>query len=187
MTAHVGYRRVSTVDQNTGRQLTDINVKLDRVFEDKVSAKDTKRPQLQECLRYLREGDTLHVHSIDRLARNLGDLERLVTDLTGRGVTIQFHKEALTFGNANSPMNTLMLQLLGAISQFERSLILERQREGIAQAQKAGKYTKPPKLTDEQVAQLKARIAAGEPKKAIAADLGISRQTLYNYVPVAQQ
>ena len=133
----VGYRRVSTVDQKTDRQLEDME--LDRVFEDKVSGATVKRPGLEQCLEYLREDDTLVVHSIDRLARSLGDLERMVQELNDRGVTIRFVKEGLVFGVGDeSPMARLQLQMMGAFAQFERSLIKERQREGIAAAKAKG-------------------------------------------------
>jgi DNA invertase Pin-like site-specific DNA recombinase len=178
MAPHVGYRRVSSYGQNTDRQL--VGVELDRVFEDKASAKDAKRPALQECLQYLRTGDTLHVHSIDRLARNLSDLQSLVQELTGRGVTVRFHKENLTFGNGDNPTNTLMLQLLGAISEFERTLINERRREGMAQAKKQGKQIGAKrKLTPEQVEEIRRRVAQGEAKKTLAREYGVSRQTVY--------
>lgn len=176
---HVAYIRVSSADQNTDRQLDGVAVA--RTFEDKASAKDMNRPQLAECLKYLREGDTLHVHSIDRLARNLGDLERLVDDLTGRGVAVQFHKEALTFSGADNPMQRLMLQMMGAFAQFERALIKERQREGIAQAKEKGKYLgRKPALDPQQVGTLRQRIANGENKAALARELGISRTALYD-------
>ena len=129
---NVGYIRVSSVDQNSDRQLSDTS--LDVVFEDKCSGKDTQRPQLKACLRHLRSGDALHVHSIDRLARNLKDLQTLVEELTGRGVTIRFNKENLTFTGDANPMQKLMLQMMGAFAEFERSMIRERQREGIAAA-----------------------------------------------------
>ena len=116
-------------------------IKLDKLFEEKASGKDTKRPVLAEALRYLRDGDTLIVHDISRLARNLGDLLSLVKGLTERGVTVQFQKEALTFQpNKENASSDLMLNLLGAVYQFERSILLERQREGIAKAKQAGKY-----------------------------------------------
>ncbi|WP_446682083.1 recombinase family protein [Deinococcus wulumuqiensis] len=92
----VGYIRVSTTDQNTARQLD--GVELDRIFEDKASGKDAKRPKLQELLAYVREGDTVIVHSMDRLARNVDDLRRIVTELSGRGVRVEFRREGVTFG-----------------------------------------------------------------------------------------
>lgn len=177
----VGYLRVSTLVQNTARQLD--GVKLDRVFEDKQSGKDADRPQLQACISHLRDGDTLHVHSMDRLARNLDDMRRIVKELTGRGVVVKFHKEGLQFAGDDSPMNTLLLSMLGAVAEFERSLILERQREGIAIAKAAGKYQgRKPKLTEEQAVSLRAKVAAGEPKAAVAREFGISRETLYQYL-----
>jgi DNA invertase Pin-like site-specific DNA recombinase len=107
------------LDQNTDRQLD--GQELDKVFTDKASGKDTKRPQLKAALEYLREGDVLVVHSMDRLARNLHDLKNLVTDLTGRGVHVQFVKEALLFtGEGDSPMAHLLLNLLGSVAEFER-------------------------------------------------------------------
>lgn len=175
---NVGYVRVSTVDQNTARQLD--GVKLDRVFEDKASGKDVQRPQLEACLSHLRSGDTLHVHSMDRLCRNLDDLRRIVKDLTGRGVVVQFHKEGLKFTGEDSPMSNLLLSMLGAVAEFERALIGERQREGIAIAKAEGRYTgRKPALTAERVKELRQRAAAGEKKTALAAEFGISRQTLY--------
>ncbi|QJT08026.1 recombinase family protein [Oceanidesulfovibrio marinus] len=174
----VGYLRVSTVDQNTGRQLEEVT--LDRRFEDKASAKDTKRPSLEECLAYLRSGDTLHVHSIDRLARNLSDLQKIVDDLTSRGVTVQFHKERLTFTGQDSSMQKLMFQMMGAFAEFERALIRERQREGIAIAKAKGKYKGRKKaLTKEQVEEIKARKNRGEPMAKLAREYGVSRTTLY--------
>ena len=182
--ANVGYIRVSSYGQNTDRQLTGLE--LDQVFEEKASAKDTKRPVLQECLRYLRKGDTLHVHSMDRLARNLFDLQKLVGELTGRGVVVQFHKESLNFSGDENPMATLLLQVMGAIAQFERSLIKERQREGIAAAKAKGKQVgAKPKLTTKQVAEISDRIANGAFKSDLAKEYGVSRQTLYSSLKTA--
>jgi DNA invertase Pin-like site-specific DNA recombinase len=174
----VGYIRVSSLDQNTERQLE--GVKLDKVFTDKASGKDTARPQLQAALEYLREGDLLLVHSMDRLARSVDDLRRLVLDLTKKGVHIQFVKENLTFTGEDSAMSNLLLSLLGAVAEFERSMIRERQREGIALAKKAGVYKgRKPSLTAVQVAEIRKRAAAGEQKTTLAAEYRISRQTLY--------
>jgi DNA invertase Pin-like site-specific DNA recombinase len=181
MSAQVGYTRVSTVTQNTARQLD--GMALDRVFEDRASGKDTNRPQLAECLKYLREGDTLHVHSMDRLARNLDDLRRIVKDLTGRGVAVKFEKEALTFTGETSPMANLLLSMLGAVAEFERSIILERQREGIAIAKQEGKYKgRKPSLTPEKAEELRKRACAGEKKAALAREFGVSRETVYQYL-----
>jgi DNA invertase Pin-like site-specific DNA recombinase len=174
----VGYVRVSSVDQNDARQLDGIT--LDKTFMDKASGKDTQRPQLKALLEFVREGDHVYVHSMDRLARSLSDLEGLVKGLTGRGIAVTFTTQAMTFTGDDSPMNTLMLQLLGAVGQFERGLILERQREGIAIAKAKGVYKgRKPSLDDAGKADLKAMVAQGLPKAQIAAKLGISRTTLY--------
>ena len=176
----VGYIRVSTLDQNTERQLDGQD--LDKVFTDKASGKDTKRPQLQASLHYLREGDSLVVHSMDRLARNLDDLRRIVLGLTSKGILVEFVKDRLTFTGEDSAMSQLLLSVMGAFAEFERSLIRERQREGIALAKKAGVYKgRKPSLTDNQAQQLRARIAAGEKKAALAREFGISRETVYQY------
>jgi len=175
---NVGYIRVSSVLQNTDRQLEGIE--LDEVFTEKVSAKDAKRPQLQACLKHTRKGDTLHVHSIDRLARNLKDLQEIVEELTQRGVRIQFHKENLVFSGDSNPMQTLMLQMMGAFAEFERALIKERQREGIAAAKAKGKHLGRPKtITDETIAQLLLDLSNGMPKSHAAQKYGISRTKLY--------
>ncbi len=177
----IGYIRVSSVEQNTDRQLE--GVELDRTFTDKASGKDTKRPALEELLRFVRNGDTVIVHSIDRLARNLDDLRRLVQDLTGRGVKLCFVKEGLTFTGEDDPMSKLMLSIMGAISEFERALIRERQLEGIAIAKKKGVYKGRRKaLNGEQVEELKERVRNGERKSALARAFGISRETLYRYL-----
>jgi DNA invertase Pin-like site-specific DNA recombinase len=180
MGQRVGYLRVSTVDQNTERQLDGIA--LDKVFTDKASGKDTNRPELTRALEYVREGDILVVHSMDRLARNLEDLRRIVRELTGRGVRVEFVKESLTFTGEDSAMNTLLLSMLGAVAEFERSMILERQREGIAIAKAAGKYKgRQPALTAAQAGELRQRLAAGEGVSALAREYGVTRQTVYNY------
>ncbi|WP_175697569.1 recombinase family protein [Burkholderia ambifaria] len=179
---HIGYIRVSTVDQSTERQLEGVD--LDKVFTDKASGKDTERPQLQAALDYLRDGDTLMVHSMDRLARNTDDLLRMVRELTERGVTVQFAKDTMTFSaDKRNPQQELMMTMLAGFAQFERALIRERQREGIAIAKANGVYKgRKPSLSPEQVSMLRQRAASGEAKAAIARDLGISRETLYQYL-----
>jgi DNA invertase Pin-like site-specific DNA recombinase len=180
----VGYIRVSSVDQNTVRQLDGVEV--ERVFTDKVSGKDTARPRLEEMLAFVREGDAVIVHSMDRLARNLDDLRRLVRTLTGKGVRVEFVKENLAFTGEDSPMATLLLSVMGAFAEFERALILERQREGITAARQRGVYTgRKPALTSEQARQLRERAAAGEQKAALAREFGISRETVYSYLRTA--
>lgn len=177
----IGYTRVSTLEQNPERQLD--GVRVDRVFTDKASGKDTKRPELERMLAFVREGDTVVVHSMDRLARNLDDLRRIVRGLTERGIRVEFVKESLTFTGGDSPMAVLLLSMMGAFAEFERSLIRERQREGIAIAKQRGAYRGRKKaLNPEQVAAMKKRVGAGEKKALVARDLGISRETLYQYL-----
>lgn len=177
----IGYVRVSTLDQNELRQLD--GYVLDRVFTDKASGKDTARPQLTELLRFVRDGDTLVVHSMDRLARNLDDLRALVQVLTRKGVRVEFVKESLHFTGDDSPMAHLMLSVMGAFAEFERSLIRERQREGIALAKQRGAYQGRKKtLTPERAAELVHRAENGVPKSVLARDYGISRETVYQYL-----
>ncbi len=182
----VGYIRVSSELQNTQRQLD--GVALDRVFEDYASGKDTQRPQLAACLAHVREGDTLHIHSMDRLARNLEDLRRVVREVTARGVVVRFHKENLLFSGDDSPMANLLLSMLGAVAEFERSLIRERQREGIAIAKAAGVYKgRKPALQPTQIGEIRIRASRGESKAALAREYGVSRETVYAHLRGTQQ
>ena len=178
----VGYVRVSTIDQVTDRQLD--GVALDRIFQDKVSGKNTDRPALQEMLKFVRKGDTVIVHSLDRLARNLDDLRALVYGMTEKGVTVKFVKESLTFDPGDSnPMNKMLLSVMGAFAEFERSIIRERQREGIAIARQKNTYKGRVKVLDaDKVAALKERLAAGVSKTKVAREFGITRPTLYAYL-----
>jgi DNA invertase Pin-like site-specific DNA recombinase len=177
----VGYVRVSSEGQNTARQLD--GVQTDKVFEEKLSGKNMDRPQLEAMLAYVREGDEVVVHSMDRLARNLDDLRRMVQALTKRGVRVTFVKEAMTFTGEDSHLSLLMLSMMGAFAEFERSLLLERQREGIAQAKARGAYKgRKPVLTQVQAVQLRTRVQAGEKKAELAREFGISRETLYRYL-----
>jgi DNA invertase Pin-like site-specific DNA recombinase len=185
MSGHVvGYVRVSTLEQRTDRPLDGLA--LDRVFTDKRSGKDAARPELEAMVAYVRDGDTVLVHSMDRLARNLDDLRRLVRDLTGKGVKISFVKESLTFTGDDSSMSTLLLSVMGAVAEFERALIRERQREGIALAQSRGAYKgRKPALSSEQAAAVAERVRGGESVSALARELGISRETAYSYIRAA--
>lgn len=183
--ARIGYVRVSTLDQHPDRQLAGI--RTDRTFTDRVSGKDMHRPELAELLRYVRDGDTLIVHSLDRLARNLDDLRRLVDELTALGVRVEFVKEQLVFTGEDSPMARLLLSVMGAFAEFERALLRERQREGIAAAKARGAYRgRRPSLTPAQVSDLRARAEAGEAKTALAKAFGISRETVYQYLRAAE-
>jgi DNA invertase Pin-like site-specific DNA recombinase len=177
---NVGYKRISSADQNTARQLD--GVELQRVFEDKISGKNiTDRKGLAECVDYVRAGDVLHVHSMDRLARNLKDLLTLVEQLNTKGVTVYFHKENLKFEpDSVNPFNVMMLSVIGACAEFERNMIKERQKEGIAVALKSGvKFGASKKLNDQQAAEIKAELARGETVTSLSKHYGVSRQTIY--------
>lgn len=181
-TQSIGYVRVSTIDQNTARQLDGLA--LDKIFEDKASGKDTNRAALRSMIDYAREGDVIHVHSFDRLARNLGDLKAIIETLTNKGCHVHFVKEGLTFSKGiNNPMAELLLNVLGAVSQFERDLIKERQREGIEVAKREGRSLgRKASLTSVQVTEALRRQRDGEQITAIAESLGVSRQTLYTAI-----
>ena len=181
----VGYIRVSSVGQNTARQLD--GVVLDKTFEDKCSGSDTNRPALQAMLAHVRDGDTVLVHEISRLARNTSDLLALVKQLTDKGVSLTVKKEGLTFtGDKANTMNQMLLTMLGAVSAFELSMINERREEGQAKARAESKHMgRFAKLSADQVADLCSRAAAGESKTKLAADFGISRATLYATIKAA--
>lgn len=172
--AQVGYVRTSSVDQNTARQLDGVQV--DELFTDKVSGATTDRPQLQAMLKYVRKGDTIHVHSIDRLARSLADLLSLVEELNAKGIHIRFHKEQLEFTGENSPMQKLMLSMMGSFAEFERSMIRERQREGIAKAKEAGVYKGRAKSVDDDA--IRAAIAGGLSFRKAAEQFEVSLSTV---------
>ena len=177
----VGYVRVSTIDQNEARQLDGIP--LDRTFVDKASGKDVDRPQFKEMLAFVRDGDVVICHSMDRLARNAAHLQSTVEHLTRKGVQVQFLKEGLTFTGDDLPVAMLMLSIIGAVARFERELILERQKKGIALAKKAGVYKgRKHVLTAAQASELRKRLKAGERKVDLAHEYGIDRTTVYRYL-----
>ena len=178
--SNVAYKRVSTTDQNTERQLADCGVEFARVFEDSCSGGSTNRPALQALSEYIREGDTVHVHSIDRLARDLSDLRKLITNWKSQGISVQFHKEGLLFSSqSDSAMDNLMLNMLGAVAEFERSMIKERQAEGIAIAKAKGKYKGRKPVDVAQVEQVKKLINDGVSVVAACKQVGIGKATFY--------
>ena len=181
----VGYVRVSTVGQNTDRQLADLE--LDRIFTEKASGKSIgTRPVLRECMTYVRDGDTLCVHSMDRLARNTEELLAIVRELTENGVTVRFIKENLTFSGSDAdPFKTLMLNMLASFGQFERELINERRREGVDAARRKGKkFGAPPKLTADMTSKIDALLLEGKGKRETARLVGLGEATIYRYLTV---
>lgn len=174
----IGYVRVSTTSQNPCRQLDGLDV--DKTFIDHASGRTVDRPELANLFDYVREGDTVVVHSMDRMARNLDDLRSIVNQLTQSGIRIQFIKEGLTFGSQDSATSTLLLSVMGAFAEFERALIAERQAEGIAAAKARGVYKgRRPSLTADQQTELKAAASNGAAKTELAEQFGVSRQTVY--------
>jgi DNA invertase Pin-like site-specific DNA recombinase len=188
----IAYVRVSSTDQNPDRQIDAIRdafgVEPDRWFTDHASGASTNRPALEAMLAHARDEDTLLVSSMDRLARSVVDLDRLVTHMSGSGVAVRFLKEGLTFpASARAdPLAVFQLQILGAVAQLERALIRDRQREGIAAAKARGVYRgRARRLSQDAVNEARADIAAGVPKAAIARRLGVARQTLYDALAAA--
>jgi len=179
----IGYIRVSSITQNTDRQLD--GMELDKIFTDKCSGSKKNRPNLQACIEHTREGDILYVHSMDRLARSLTHLKQLVDDFNSKGVEVHFIKENLVFKGDSSPMDNFLLNIIGAVAEFERGLINERQKEGIALAKRKGKHLGRSKtLSQVQVKELKALGTTSITKTDLAKKFHISRATLYRYLKV---
>lgn len=179
-----GYIRVSTEAQNTARQEEALALmNLDKIFIDKASGKDTERPQLTAALSHLREGDTFIIYSMDRLSRSLTDLISTVKSLTAKGVKVQFIKESLTFTGENNPMANLTLGIMGALAEWERSVIRERQLQGIAIAKAKGVYQGRKKsLSEKQKLELQELASTGMSKADLAKKFFVSRPTVYAYL-----
>lgn len=176
----IGYIRVSSLDQNPDRQLEGIE--LDKKFIDYCSTNNTTRPQLQALIDYIREDDTIYVHSMDRLARRVLELKKYVNVFVSKKVKVIFVKENLTFTDENNALANLMLHMMAAFSEFEHAYIKERQMEGVAIAKKQGKYKGRKKIAESKIIALREQIASTKTKSQIAKDLGISRITLYKYM-----
>lgn len=179
---NIGYIRVSSEGQNTARQLEDI--KLDKVFTDTMTGSVRNRPQLEECLNYVRKGDTLHVHSIDRLARNLRDLQEIIDGLVCKEVAVKFYAENLTFTGDDSPISKLTLHLMGAFAEFERTITRTRQKEGIETAKKEGKHLGRPKLDKALSKQAKQLKSGGLSVVEISLQMKLSRPSIYKLLSI---
>ena len=171
----LGYIRVSTVEQNTARQLDGIS--LDKVFEDRCSGKDTNRPQLQRMLDVMRSGDTIIVHEISRLARNLVDLLQLIESINGAGVKLEFVKDGITY-DSNDKNQKLMLSIMGAVAAFEREMIHERQAEGIQIAKAKGIYTNRTQSKAIDKDGIKLALAGGLSVRKTAAKYNVAPSTV---------
>jgi DNA invertase Pin-like site-specific DNA recombinase len=179
----VGYIRVSTIEQNPDRQLEGVT--LDKKFIDKCSGKNTDRPELSYMMEFVREGDRVLIHSMDRMARNLQDLKNIVSVLNRKGVIVEFIKENLIFTGEDSSISQLLLSIMGAFAEFEYTLIKERQREGIKLARQRSAFSGRKKCLDaEQVIKLKNWKLQGMKITWIANQLEISRWSVYNYLKV---
>lgn len=176
---NIGYERVSTVGQNTDRQL--VGVKIDKLFSEKCSAKTIARPVLEDCLEWCREGDMLHIHSLDRVCRSgAGDAVKLVERLLAKNVGVTFHKEGMIFSGKISAAQKGVLSILASVAEMERGLIQERRDEGIAIAKAQGKYRgRKPALNDEQLSEFEKKLEAGETAGKLAKHFGIGRATAY--------
>ncbi|UMA65697.1 recombinase family protein [Roseivivax marinus] len=169
----IAYRRVSSDSQNFDRQDLD----AEKVFEEKITGSSRDRPQLQSMLDQLRPGDEIHVWSLDRLARSVVDLEAIVEQVRAAGAAIHFKSEGLSFKpEADDPFTDLMMRLLGAVGQFERDILRQRQREGIAKARAAGRYKGRPQSIDRQAVKQLAEY--GLSQRQIARNLGIARSSV---------
>ena len=185
MSKRIAYIRVSSEGQNTSRQDQQIEeLCVDKVFTEKVSGRNIQdRPQFQLMLDYAREDDEIFCADLTRWGRSLIDIKTTISDLTKRGVSVTFLKENLTFTGKDDPMSNLLLGILSSLSEWERSLIKSRQLEGVKIAQEKGIYKercgRKPKLTDEQIKEVKKKVSAGEARAAVAKEYGVSRQTVY--------
>ena len=185
MSKRIAYIRVSSEGQNTSRQDQQIEeLCVDKVFTEKVSGRNIQdRPQFQLMLDYAREDDHIYCADLTRWGRSLIDIKTTISDLTKRGVSVTFLKENLTFTGKDDPMSNLLLGILSSLAEWERSVIKSRQMEGVRIAQQNNVYRercgRKPKLTDEQIKEVKQRVEAGEARAAVAKEYGVSRQTVY--------
>jgi DNA invertase Pin-like site-specific DNA recombinase len=177
MPSHLAYKRVSSVEQNTQRQLSDSPIDFHRVYEDKCSGASTDRPALQKLRLEARRGDVIHVHSIDRMARSLMDLNELLNEFRDKGVSVRFAKEGLEFKDEDNHTSMLMLNIMASVAEFERNIIRERQAEGIAKAKIRGVYKGGKRKADRT--KVLNMINEGVSKAQIARTLGLSRTTVY--------
>lgn len=185
----LAYIRVSSESQSTSRQDQQIEeLEVDKVFIEKVSGKNiTDRPQFQLMLEYAREEDIIYCADLSRWGRSLIDIKTTVTSLTTNGVTVKFLKENLTFSNHNDDMNNLLLGILSSLAEWERAVIKSRQMEGVQIAKERGVYKdrcgRKPKLSEEQIQEVRKRVEGGEHRTSIAKSMKVSRQTIYNLAP----
>ena len=183
--ARVGYIRVSSSDQNTARQEKNLkSMNLDRIFIDEYSGKNLDRPEFKRMLDFLRDGDELYVCSMDRLARNLKDLLTVISQLKDNGISLYFLKEGISLKpyGESSPMTNLLISMMGAVAEFERTLIRERQMEGISIAKAKGIYKGRKPIDKQLINRADDLIKQGIPLSKVSRELKISRSTLYRRI-----
>lgn len=187
MEQRIGYARVSTSDQNPDLQRDALRqAGCDDVYEETASGKSADRPQLAECLRRLRRGDTLVVWKLDRLGRSLSDLVQIADRLRAAGVYIELLQPRVVFDD--STMGKAMYAMFGMFAEMERELTVERTRAGLAVAKQLGrKGGRKPKMTDSKIESAKKLLASGVPPRDVAKNLGVSIPTLYRWVPASLQ
>lgn len=175
----VAYVRVSSADQNEARQLEALEASggYDKLFVEKISAKNRQRPELDAMISHVREGDVVRVKSIDRLARSTNDLLGIVQDLSDKGVSVEFLDTPEM--NVNSAQGKFMLTVMGAFAELERTTIKERQSEGIEIAKAEGRFAKKKALSPQQIEEAAQKREDGVGVADLAKELGVSKQTLY--------
>ena len=185
----LAYVRVSSDGQSTSRQDQVIAEKnVDKIFTEKVSGRNiSDRPQFQLMLEYARENDEIFCADLSRWGRSMMDIRTTIMLLTKKGVTVTFIKENLTFSNKNDDTSNLLLGILSSLAEWERAVIKSRQMEGVKIAQERGVYKdrcgRKPKLSEEQMQEVRKRVEAGEHRTSIAKSMKVSRQTIYNLAP----
>lgn len=179
----IGYIRVSTPEQNPDRQL--VGLELDKKFIDNFTGRILERPALSQLREYIREGDELFVHSMDRLARNMKDLRNLVDEFQKKSIKVHFVKENISFAGYEKPMDILLLSLIGAFAEFEFSIVKERQMEGIRLAKLKGLYKGRKKVfNEERFKEVVKRIQEGHKMTKIANEFNVSREVIYKYLKI---
>jgi DNA invertase Pin-like site-specific DNA recombinase len=175
---NIAYIRVNTSGQNTTHQLK--GVAFDQAFEDKVSGKESDRPALNAMIKFLREGDVVHIHDLSRLGRNLKELRELIDEIMSKGATVKFHKEKLTFSDSSDDADKRLLNMLGAVYEFERELMLERQVDGqlddIVMAKVEGEYKGRKASIDND--EILALLDSGMSIRNVAAKLSLGVSTI---------
>lgn len=175
----VGYARVSTVGQSLDIQLTKLS-SCEKIFSDKASGIDSSRPQLNNCLEFVREGDTLVITKLDRLARSMLHLSKILDQLKSKGVELRVIDQSI---DTSTPVGKLLFNVLGSIAEFEREIAKERQMEGIAKAKAKGvKCGRSKILNNDQVEEIRNKKNKGVTVKEIMKEYGLSKASVYNYL-----